>query len=479
VNYKKLLREQGKTTSTSNEKSSAEKRKREALEARKNVQKGTSALLEGTNQGGHMAAVIRRIEALYQGGRGGGSSDDEDEEEEDESGEDDDGEDDDGEEGESAEEDDSGSEMEDPDDKPTMTPNGTRVEPLKTDEKTDKPAKKKKAGKKKKDSGWYDVDDDFIDDDELDEYFEDDGLKTKHSGFFINKGELQRVDEDGRTPVKAVRAVVEDEDDKPKKKDGRSNKAASVEWTQENKQLLRKAVQMYGLRWQTIHDSGEFDELKPYSAARMSHQWKLTQEDLLKRGISVIIPSAPPTRKAAVATTSNKENDDQDVGLTTPEKAKRAAHDDGEGASTGKKQKKEIIVNENDPRHPDMKKRVLANMDADLEIMKNKVAEDCEAIRQELKSHATTTPPAMFKWKWNNDTAALFYTTLARLFFATAKIQGGKVWVKVITCWPKDFDVTIEVLRKKYLTIQRSKSSAEKNIILGLPATDSGATTPT
>jgi|UniRef100_A0A7S1ENK8 hypothetical protein len=493
VNYKKLLKEQGGGASARSEKdsakSSAEKRARDAIEAKKTSGGGPAALLEPTNTGGHMAAVIRRIEALYQGGRGEASSDDEDESGEsgesgDEEEEEEEGDGDEEGDGESGDDDDSGSEMEDPDDKPTMTPNGTRVvEPTAPSAgKADKPAKKKKA-KKKADRDWYDVDDDFIDDDELDEYFEDDGLKTKHSGFFINKGELQKVDEEGRTPVKAAAVVEDEEDEKPKKKD-RKKRTAQLEWTQESKQLLTKAVQTYGLRWQMICDSGEFDELKPYTAARMARQWKMTQEDLLKRGIEVIIPNAPPPSKVtsaatltSTATTSNKENDDGDAGLSTP--AKRSAQGDVEAASTGKKQKTNGF-NENDPRHPNAKRRVVESLDAEMKKLKDKVDEECAAIRQAVKSKATTsTPPAVFKWEWTADTTELFYRILARLFFAFPKTEASRVWSKLQLCFPDDFDVTLDALRKKYVSVQKKKTADEKSAILGLTTSISVATTPT
>lgn len=51
------------------------------------------------------------------------------------------------------------------------------------------------------DDDQYDTDDSFIDDAELDEYFSVDKSKTKHSGFFINRGKLERVSEPALSPV--------------------------------------------------------------------------------------------------------------------------------------------------------------------------------------------------------------------------------------------------------------------------------------
>lgn len=42
------------------------------------------------------------------------------------------------------------------------------------------------------DDDQYDTEDSFIDDAELDEYFEVDNLETKHTGFFVNKGKLEQ-----------------------------------------------------------------------------------------------------------------------------------------------------------------------------------------------------------------------------------------------------------------------------------------------
>lgn len=51
------------------------------------------------------------------------------------------------------------------------------------------------------DDDQYDTDDSFIDDAELDEYFEVDNLKTKHSGFFVNKGTLEQIESGTSTDV--------------------------------------------------------------------------------------------------------------------------------------------------------------------------------------------------------------------------------------------------------------------------------------
>ncbi|KAG8633190.1 hypothetical protein MANES_18G082300v8 [Manihot esculenta] len=45
------------------------------------------------------------------------------------------------------------------------------------------------------DDDQYDTDDSFIDDAELDEYFEVDNSAIKHDGFFVNRGKLERINE--------------------------------------------------------------------------------------------------------------------------------------------------------------------------------------------------------------------------------------------------------------------------------------------
>lgn len=52
------------------------------------------------------------------------------------------------------------------------------------------------------DDDQYDTEDSFIDDTELDEYFSVDNAKTKHTGFFVNRGKLEPVNEPA-SPVPA------------------------------------------------------------------------------------------------------------------------------------------------------------------------------------------------------------------------------------------------------------------------------------
>ncbi|KAK1310350.1 hypothetical protein QJS10_CPA08g01088 [Acorus calamus] len=57
------------------------------------------------------------------------------------------------------------------------------------------------------DDDQYDTEDSFIDDTELDEYFEVEKTSTKHNGFFVNKGKLEHIDPESSTdhPVRKRR----------------------------------------------------------------------------------------------------------------------------------------------------------------------------------------------------------------------------------------------------------------------------------
>ncbi|KAL3696021.1 hypothetical protein R1sor_010097 [Riccia sorocarpa] len=52
------------------------------------------------------------------------------------------------------------------------------------------------------DDSQYDTEDDFIDDSELNEYFSVEKTKTKHTGFFVNRGKLEKINE-APTPAPA------------------------------------------------------------------------------------------------------------------------------------------------------------------------------------------------------------------------------------------------------------------------------------
>ncbi|ERN08754.1 hypothetical protein AMTRI_Chr11g99470 [Amborella trichopoda] len=53
------------------------------------------------------------------------------------------------------------------------------------------------------DDDQYDTDDSFIDDAELDEYFQVDKSETKHNGFFVNRGKLEKTNDPISSPVHA------------------------------------------------------------------------------------------------------------------------------------------------------------------------------------------------------------------------------------------------------------------------------------
>ncbi|KAL2317841.1 hypothetical protein Fmac_031717 [Flemingia macrophylla] len=51
----------------------------------------------------------------------------------------------------------------------------------------------------------YDTEDSFIDDAELDEYFEVDNSAIKHDGFFVNRGKLERINEPPKLPIQQAK----------------------------------------------------------------------------------------------------------------------------------------------------------------------------------------------------------------------------------------------------------------------------------
>ncbi|KAL5993104.1 hypothetical protein ACLOJK_014025 [Asimina triloba] len=55
------------------------------------------------------------------------------------------------------------------------------------------------------DDDEYDTEDSFIDDAELDEYFEVDEQATKHNGFFVNRGKLEKINEPNSSPNRTSR----------------------------------------------------------------------------------------------------------------------------------------------------------------------------------------------------------------------------------------------------------------------------------
>uniref|UniRef100_A0A7N0TMY1 Hpc2-related domain-containing protein n=1 Tax=Kalanchoe fedtschenkoi TaxID=63787 RepID=A0A7N0TMY1_KALFE len=56
-----------------------------------------------------------------------------------------------------------------------------------------------------RDDDQYDTEDSFIDDAELDEYFQVDNCSTKHNGFFVNKGKLEAMKELPMLPVQQLK----------------------------------------------------------------------------------------------------------------------------------------------------------------------------------------------------------------------------------------------------------------------------------
>ena len=241
-------------------------------------------LAPGDGAGNHMAAVIRRIEGFYSAPR----FDDSDEDDETRGDADDDDADGD-ENAASSDDDDFEDDGRDPNDPAVIKEKEERRAKkleLKAREEaekakrsdgtaTDGSNKQKKKGSRPPEE-WYDMDDDFIDDDELDEYFERNGRKDKLGGsggdrFYVNKGDLEFVD-DGTGAANALRrsrAVA------------LCGHAGGKEWSEEDMSALRAGVVKHGRRWQTIKNDEMFAAtLRDFSVDAIKHKWK----NMIRRG---------------------------------------------------------------------------------------------------------------------------------------------------------------------------------------------------
>ncbi|PIA27228.1 hypothetical protein AQUCO_08200031v1 [Aquilegia coerulea] len=88
------------------------------------------------------------------------------------------------------------------------------------------------------DDDQYDTEDSFIDDADLDEYFEVDKSTTKHKGFFVNRGKLERINEHSSSPK-----------DQPKK---RRRKDLSTHFEKDGDDLPNKHAKMSNARMKAV-----------------------------------------------------------------------------------------------------------------------------------------------------------------------------------------------------------------------------------
>jgi len=226
--------------------------------------------------GNHMAEVIRRIEGFYSAPRFQDSDEEEEDDDADDRVED------------AASESDGEEDMvddgRDPND-PAVIEEKKRKAAMRAAAKAAKKAKQqKRGGKNQYVEEWYDMDDDFIDDDELDEYFERTGRKDKLGGkggdrFYVNAGQIEFVD-DGTGHAQAEAAARR----RAKKVEGRELSAVpgGVEWTEEMVEALRRGIAKHGRRWRTIKHDAEFEGwFRPVSFGSMRHKWR----NMVKSGL--------------------------------------------------------------------------------------------------------------------------------------------------------------------------------------------------
>ena len=228
-------------------------------------------LAPGDGAGNHMAAVIRRIEGFYSAPRFD-DSDEDDETRGDDAVDDGDA----APDAASSDDDDFEDDGRDPND-PAVIQEKEERRARKAEALKNAPAdaKAKKKGARPPEE-WYDMDDDFIDDDELDEYFERNGRKDKLGGsggdrFYVNKGDLEFVD-DGTGAARALRRA---------RAVALGGHAGGKEWSEDDMNALRAGVAKHGRRWRTIkNDEAYAATLRDFSVDAVAHKWRL----MIKRG---------------------------------------------------------------------------------------------------------------------------------------------------------------------------------------------------
>jgi hypothetical protein len=205
----------------------------------------------GDGAGNHMAAVIRRIEGFYSAPR----FDDSDEDERSHMADDADADaarlpDDDAA---SSEDDDFVDDGRDPNDPAVMKQKAEKkaareakkrarslLETASLDGTTD-PSRRAQKRSQKQPEEWYDVEDDFVDDEELDAYFERNGRKDKLGGaggdrFYVNRGALEFVD-DGTGTASALRRS---------RHHAANGSGGGKEWSGEDMERLRAGLDAIG-----------------------------------------------------------------------------------------------------------------------------------------------------------------------------------------------------------------------------------------
>ena len=313
INYKKLKREQdapasaprpaGATRDPMLEGGAAPPPNPRALAHMGGPQPG-----DGGGAGNHMAAVIRRIEAIYSAPR----FDDSDEDDASRGAED-------------APEPGDASASDDDDDfeDDGRDPNDPAVVAERAAKKAARAVKKAEQAKKRKTSNqpeeWYDVDDDFIDDEELDEYFERNGRKTKLGGegadrFYVNRGELE-FEDDGTGAAQVAEAA--------------RRRAAAIqggevrdwrEWTDVEMAALKRGVERHGRRWMTIKRDQEVGNLlRDFNPNAMKHKWRKMMRDGLVRPLT-------PTQAGSSGGTTATGSEHADAPKTAAEVSDKTPH---------------------------------------------------------------------------------------------------------------------------------------------------------
>ncbi|CAL1412534.1 unnamed protein product [Linum trigynum] len=165
------------------------------------------------------------------------------------------------------------------------------------------------------DDDQYDTEDSFIDDAELDEYFEVDNSAIKHDGFFVNRGKLERISEPAAVPNQQPR--------KRRRKDLNKAPSDSADVNVPNKHAkigksaVGKTVQSLGKNSSSpsldlVRSGGYKEDVKPHDLSGTSSNKKYDESKLC------LDPSSTSITKTSNGETSASMLEGKDVQMQKP-----------------------------------------------------------------------------------------------------------------------------------------------------------------
>ncbi|KAG6602125.1 Ubinuclein-1, partial [Cucurbita argyrosperma subsp. sororia] len=166
------------------------------------------------------------------------------------------------------------------------------------------------------DDDQYDTEDSFIDDTELDEYFEVDNSAIKHDGFFVNRGKLERISEPAGQPNQQLKKRRRKDIEKghPDNHDARSsNKHTKVGKTTVGKSALMVAKSFSNLSQNMVVTHEHHDDEKLQNQLNMpGHSGKK------KSGDTKMILDPSPSSKVYNGDTSTSVAEAKDIDPLRP-----------------------------------------------------------------------------------------------------------------------------------------------------------------